>query len=213
MSTVQEIIDFADRMFLNSETTANKIKDLNDIYVDLYVSLNRLKNDIEITNLSSVADLAIYTLPSNCRIENIEDVLISTSTSGTEFESVSYAGIKDDITSGKYYGRASESTFFLFEDGLPVQTTGLIIYIYYYKRPTLLDSNNLSAIPELDVDYHDLLKSGLIQSLASQGPNPETGTADYWQAKYDEKLKKVTNALSERYNTASTQRSQVRERM
>lgn len=214
MSSVSEIINFADRKFQNSETTANKVSDLNDIYLDLYIKINRLKNETEIYELTTIADQPTYSLPSNCRMENIERVVISTDTTGTEFEVVDYIGIKDELLSvGRYYGRATEGTFFLFEDGLPVQTTGLIVQIYYYKRPTLLSESSLSTIPELDTDYHDLLKFGLIQSLASQGLDPKTDIADYWQAKYDEKLKEVMDDLSERYNTAPTQRSQVRERM
>jgi hypothetical protein len=213
MATVQEIINFADRKFPNSETTANKIIDLNDIYLDLYIMINKLKNELEPYPFITLSNQSKYPMPSNCRIENIEKIVVSTDVYGTTFNSFDYAGLEDNISSGRYYGRATEGTFFLFEDGLPLQTTGLIGQIYYYKRPTLLSSLSLSTIPELDVDYHDLLKFGLIQSLAAQGHNPDTEIADYWQKKYDEKLKKVMDDLSERYNVAPTRKTQAKERM
>jgi hypothetical protein len=214
MATVQGIIDFADRKFLSAETIANKVSDINDIYIGVYIEINRLKNETEIYELTTVADQPTYSLPSNCRMENIESIVISTDVDGTEFESVEYIGLNNSLPSiGKYYGRATDGTFFLFADALPIQTTGLIVRIYYYKRPTLLSESSLSTIPELDSDYHDLLKFGLIQSLASQGLDSKTDIADYWQGQYDKKLQKVTKALSERYSAAPTQRSQVRERM
>lgn len=42
MPTVQQICDFADRKFPNSETDANKVSDLNDIYKRIYAKIPKL---------------------------------------------------------------------------------------------------------------------------------------------------------------------------
>lgn len=157
--------------------------------------------------------MPIYPLPDRCRINDIVKLTVSTDTSYTKFEEYKYAGLSDDISKGKYYGRAAEGTFFLFSDGLPLKIAGLKIFIYCYPRPTELTADNLSAIPDLDEDYHDLLKFGLIQMLASQGHDPDTQIADHWQDEYDFKMNKVLASIEERYNNAPTRRAEAMERM
>jgi hypothetical protein len=212
MPSVQQILDYADRKYPNQETDANKIIDLDDLHKKIYVQIARLKNDYEIYETTTVADQLTYALPSNCTIDNIITVEVSQSTTitaSTEWNTHDYAGLKDDIDNGYFYGRATSSTIALTADGLPINTAGLSIRIFYYKTPNALSV--VTDTPELDSDYHDLLKYGLIQSLASQGHNPDTEIADYWQNKYDEFLQEVKDSLSDRENSAPNQSNQVEE--
>lgn len=212
MPTITEIIAYADRKFPNSETDANKIIDINGMHKKIYVQIARLKNDYEIYETVTIANQLTYSLPSNCTIDNIISISVSQSTTitaSTEWDTYEYAALTDKVDTGYYYARATSSTFALTKDGLPISTAELSIRIFYYKTPAALSA--VGDTPELDSDYHDLLKYSLIQDLASQGHNPDTEIADYWQKKYDEFLDEVKENLSDRSNSASNLGNQVSE--
>lgn len=211
MSTVQEIIDYADRKFPTTETTANKVIDLNNIYVDDFIKIKKLSNDVSIFEDVTVAEQVFYALPTNCRISDVLKVVVARDSSAEEFDTYTYAGIKDEMDLGYYFGPIEGNNYFLLKDGEPIPTSGLTLFIYYYKRPALLSASALSAIPELDSDYHSLLKYGLIAELASQGHNPDTEIADYWQRKHDEKLKDIFDSLAARYDSTPLQIKQINE--
>ena len=203
MPSVNQIIAYADRKFPNSESDANKIIDLGDLHKEIYVKIARLKNDYEIYETDTIADQLTYSLPSNCSIDNIIAIKVSqtaTIDSDTGWDTFEYAALNDDVSSGNYYGRATNSTFALVKNGAPINTAGLSIRIFYYKTPASLSA--VTDTPELDSYYHDLLKYGLIQSLAIQGHSPDTEIADYWQKKYDELLRDIEKNLAYRYSGA-----------
>jgi len=212
MSAVQQIIDYADRKFPNSETDANKIIDLDDLHKKAYVQIARLKNDYEIYETETIADQLTYSLPSNCTIDNIISIRVSQSTTitaSTIWDTYEYAGLNDKIDNGYFYGRATSSVVALTKLGLPIGTDGLSIRIFYYRTPVSLSA--VTDTPELDSDYHDLLKYGLIQTIAAQGHNPDTEIADYWQKKYDEFMEDVKESLGDRYNSAPSSYNQNEE--
>jgi len=214
MPTIQQIVDYADRKYENTETDANKVSDLNDIHTNVYVKIAKLKNKYEIYETDTVADQLTYSLPSDCSLDNIIAVKVSRSTtitSSTAWNTYEYAGLNDDTAVGYWYGDAGTSVIALLDYDMPIAATGYSIRIFYYKRPNTLTSSDMTVIPELDADYHDLLKYGLIQAIASQGANPDTEIADYWQKKFDEFMVDVERNLSEKYNTNPTQSSQCEE--
>jgi hypothetical protein len=101
-----------------------------------------------------------------------------------------------------YYQLANPVTskFDITDLGSPIATGAMTIRITFFKSPKTLTTT--TDVPELDPQYHNLLKYGLIQALASQGQDPQTGIADYWQAKYDEELAKITKNLQGKFNAA-----------
>jgi len=209
MSTVQEIIDYADRKFPNTETTANKVIDLNNLYIDDYIKIKRLSNEITIYEDITVAGQVFYTLPPNSKISDVVKVTVANTSDALEFDTYVYGGIKDEIDCGNYFGPIEGNSFFLLKDGNPLETSGLELFIYYYKRPAALSASALSVSPELDEDYHSVLKYGLIAELASQGHNPDTEIADFWQRRHDEKLKDIFDSLSSRYDSTPLQIKQM----
>jgi len=212
MPTVQQIITYADRKYPNSESDANKIIDLNDIHNNIFTIISRLKNDYETYETATIANQLTYTLPSKCQLSNIISIRVSASatiTTSTIWNEFEYAGFNEDVSRGYYWGRGLGNTIVLVENDLPLATAGLSIRITYYETPTQLSS--VTDTPELDDYYHSLLKFGLIQELASQGQNPDTDIADYWQSKYDEFLNEVKKDLSEKNNAAPIGSAQIEE--
>lgn len=214
MSTIQEILTYVDRKYPNQETTANKVIDLNDIHKNIYTKISRLKNAYETYETDTIADQLTYSLPSDCTIDNVIGIKVSASTTitnSTKWNDFVFAGLNDDINQGYFWGYGGSDVFSLAYNGLPLTTAGLSIRIFYYIEPDELSSSALTVAPELDEYYHSLLKYALIQELASQGQNPDTDIADYWQAKYDDFMKEVEDSLNEKYNQNPTSDNQMEE--
>lgn len=203
ISTLAEIIAYVDRKYPNSETDANKCIDLNFIHTSVFLEIQRLKNDHVIWADVTVADQTFYNLPTNGKIEDIVNISIETAVDSDEFDDYIYKGVNDDIRGINCYMRAEAGTYAILSSEEPIDTAGLDILVYYYKRPITFTSADLTVVPELDTDYHELLRYGLIAELASQGHNPDTEVADFWQRKFDESLMRIKDSLAD-YKPIST---------
>ena len=200
MATVAQIIEFANRKFPNSETDSNKTADLNDIHNNVYLKIKRLKNDFDITESTTVANQATYTLPTGCKIENLVRVTVSKSETNVEFDTYDYAALNDDVKVGRYYVPVTDTVIALFDGGEPLKTSGLTIMFYYFAEPVQLSST--TQTPNLDPMYHNALKYALVAEIASQGRHPHTEIANYWQSRYDDFVREIEKDLTEKFNTA-----------
>ena len=211
MATVREIIDYAKRKFPSDETDANCVIDLNDIQAEIYLAIKKSSNIYTTVVIESVAAQEDYDLPANCKIEDI--IKLEVADIDGEF---SFIGFKDDTDFGNFYLRSTTATKFkLLIDDAAITTTGTDITVSYYARPIALLSTTpgLAASPLLDSDYHALYKYALVNRLASQGNNPDTEIADFYQKKYDELLGDVFRDMSDKFNNAPTRRPEAKERM
>lgn len=212
MATLQSIINYLNRKYPNhGETNENIVEDLDMIHKEVFMDLTRLSNEYQIYEFNTVANQLYYTLPADIRIDDIEKVMVSLDAQGSDFEQHFIRGLKDDNIFGRFYGRGANNTIYLMYDKEPIDKSSLKVHLYYFPRPTDLDYNDLSQVPDLDTDYHDLLKFGIVQSLASQGHNPDIEIANYYQAKYDEKLFKVKNDIENKLNYTPLRIPQTKE--
>lgn len=219
MSTVQEIIDYAERKFPgHGETTTNIINDLNDIHKEIFIKVSKFKNIRGIWSFDTVQDLPHYDLDSNMEIEDIISVkasITTTPTSEEDYETYEYAGLQDYVDAGTYFYDAGVNPdsgvkkIGLVKDGEPPIMDGYNVRVYYYKRPNTL--TGLTDVPNLHEDFHAILKYLLVQSLASQGHNPDIEIANYYQAKADEFLKSIKEETEERYNQTPNSDAQAKE--
>ena len=208
LANLQQIIDFLNRKYPDhGETTANIILDIDDIHKDIYMRLRRLSNAYDIYEMETVANQLYYDISdTEFNVYNIEELKVSMDSSGKVFEGYKYRGSQDTRIYGRRWGRGADNTIFIMKDDNAVHISGLKIHIYYFKRPATLsfaDKNNvteaeLEQVPDLDEDYHDLLKFGIVQAIASQGHNPDIEIANYYQQKFDEKFAIVSKEIESR---------------
>jgi hypothetical protein len=203
--TVAEIIAFADRKFPNSVSDADCTIDLNLIHKDVYGQIMRLKNIYDLTTLYTVANQLTYNLPTDCKPENIIKIEISKDIvydidDNTEWQEYEHKTLNDNVDSGYIWGVVAEGVIILAVDGKAIDTDFYEIRFFYYQDPPTLSGTGQT--PLLDAEYHDLLCFGLTQSLASQGQNPDTEIANYYQQKFDERFDKIKKRLKERYENA-----------
>ena len=216
MATIQEILDYVNRKYPNQETTANKVLDLDMIHKDVYMKVRKLSNEYLSYEDVTVANQTFYNFPNQnenneVRIEDVVRIDVETGVASDQYDTFEYAGVKDEILDRQVYMRSENGTYALFDDEEPIADGGKRIMLYYYPRPDDLLSSVLTAVPELDVDYHTILKYLLIVELANQGHNPDTEIADYWQKKADEYMVQITRALAERQANARTKTNECDE--
>lgn len=206
--TVAEIIAWADRYFDNQVSSANKIKDLDMLHKKIFMTIGKLKQDYSLFSTTTTAGQFEYTLPSDCRIDNIISVHVSQSNL-TDYDEYEYAGLKDKIDNGMYYSVGRNNDILISNFGKAPISTGMFIKVTYFKVPATLTL--VTDTPELDSMYHSLLCYSLVQTLAVQGQNPNTDMADYYQKKYEEELKIVADDLSDKFNVTPTNYNQSKE--
>jgi hypothetical protein len=159
MPTVQEIVDKIDRKYPNGATDAQKV-DLIDTWQKRIFRKYRIPTSAEYEIL---ADTYAYNLGIKPRL--IFDVLVD----GVSIPRKSLIGSSTD-----------SSTFYTFIDNFiriyPTPTEDGTLAIYYYGTPATVTSANMSAIPELDEDFHDLLVYGPCKELAEDDQRYDVST-------------------------------------
>lgn len=201
MPTAGQIIDWVNRYYPNIESTANKLIDLDQIHKSVYEKIIRQKNITSMFTDYTIADQYTYTFISDCKPDNIFKILVSdTVTSSidenTKWQEYQFADLGKDVESGYYWTPLTRTTYILIKDGLPLPTSDWEIRIYYYNSPVSITLT--TQTPTLDEEYHDLLKYALVQMLASEGDNPDTEVANYYQLKYQERFNEITDSMAER---------------
>lgn len=208
MPTISEIVQYSTLMYprVADISTENQIIILNQLMDEINNKLLRVRWENDPYEISSIANYANYGLPEDCDPSNIIQILVSEDIStnlsvSTIWNEYKYVGLIDNVNmdSGYYY-MLQDDDLYIFKDGLPLQTTNLVIRLSYYRTPTYILA--IGDTPEVDSRYHNLFKYGLIQNVACIGDNPEPAIADYWQNKFDEELQVALRNLTAKFDNA-----------
>lgn len=181
MPTVQQIIDDIDERLPNSFSNSFKVNAMNEVMRKIF----KYMNEKDIYPFTTIANQATYSLASNIVFDEILTVEMAddlTVTTNTTFTSYAYKGLDEEMTSNSYYD-ALNGLVGLY----PVpKTTGYTVNIVFEKRPALLSASDLSVTPEINEDYHDLLKFYTLSVIAKSGHNPDTQLANNYLADFND---------------------------
>lgn len=156
MPAVQDLLSDVDTRYRNTFTPAQKVTWMNLVQRQIYQAV---RHDAAPTKLWTIANQALYTLPSEVVVKNIEQVVLQDQNSN--YIPLQFRKITDESTY-QYYSTLNNQ---LFIYPTPTQST-LEIIIYHSKIPTDLDSNKLYSKPDLDEDWHELLILGTLSRVA-----------------------------------------------
>lgn len=105
----------------------------------------------------------------------------------TRDEYTSYVvGFQDDSTrSGKNYFQIVDSSGNKTIGLYPTPTeSGLQVRIRYYKSITALSASSMSAQPEIDSRFHEMLAYYAVHQIAAKGASPDKDQSNYYLSKY-----------------------------
>lgn len=206
MPTVQEIISDIDIRIPNVFTINQKVDWLNEILLQLYKYMNA--GNKEIYQFDSIKGQSIYSLPNDMTMDEIISVERSNDalpTSESQYTTYTYKGLNEELNGNNYFD-ALNGLIGVY----PVpDATGYIFNIIYEKKPPLLSSSDLSAVPSISERYHNILKFYVCSVIAKSGNNPDVELAnnyarefnDAWQLFYkDYTVTKIKNPIKSRAN-------------
>jgi hypothetical protein len=127
-----------------------------------------------LASFTTLEDQFSYALPSNCKMDQIKQVLVTDSTgavsSTSYFNNYEFAGLDDEMSGGSFYYDAFGKI------GLyPVpDKTGYSGRVIYDKRPVFFSSTNDAAVEfAIDEDWIDVIKFRTMARVAKSGNYPD----------------------------------------
>lgn len=171
MPTVTELISDIDERVPNLTSLSRKIDWMNKVQNQLH----RLVPNQSTLEIVSVANVSHYNLSEGCNLKNILSVVVGNK--HYPYKRYYSSGM------GAYCYAAPDNKLGIFPT--PEQTD-IPITIIYNKPPTPLSDQDLSYIPDLLEDYHELLVYGVIIRIAKV--NEDVDLANAYTADFEELL-------------------------
>jgi len=179
-----------DQYYPNNATNGTKIMFMNAAQDELSPYFGIIVED---NSLVTVALQDSYSLPTG-----LSDVsqITALGVAGETTPTTRYSYTKYDLTPRDDYP-AGTKTYFQTIDNLGVKklvinpeptTSGYPIRIRYRKALTELSPTNLSASPDFDSRFHDILVHYACYMICSTGANPDTIQADRFMQSYESAL-------------------------
>ncbi len=198
MPTVQEIIDDIDVRTPNGFTHAEKVNWINDVIKKVY----RHAGIKGIYDFTLETTTVLNSVSTNIKMQKIERVLVSDSTAiadidaDTVWQTYKFSAPENELTGYKYYKPNREECPSTDLDKIgfyPASTEGYVARIYYDKVPDKIgtDTTDSTTIPELKEDYHDIIKYGTMEIIATAGINPDVSLRNNYHMEYLEELHRI----------------------
>ena len=208
MSTVQQLLVLSDSMYPSAESDTNKIAFMNMALDELSPYFGQ---EIEDSTLTTVVGQDSYAYPTGISdISEIISVAIGNAASPTDrYDYTRYALSKGEDDPRVYYSYfqiinsagAKKLAFY------PSPTVvALPIRIRYHKKLTPFTSTDLTATPEFDSRFHDMLAYYCCHMICSIGSSPDAVQADMFMQKYEDTLEAMWKFQLEQNRARSTKR-------
>ena len=177
--TLQEILNDIDLRFRNSFTTAQKVAWMNMVQRQIFT---KVPHEAVPYTFPTVTDQAWYPLPADCKPKGIRRIEIETS-AADDYEELPYMDLNANVSDTESFYSLIQQTMYI--NPVPDTTTaGRDVYIYYYKSPTELSATALTATPDLETEYQELLVLGTLKRIAQA--RKDVVMVNNYGADYDE---------------------------
>lgn len=187
-----ELISLIDKEYPNVWADAVKIAWINEAQSQLYTYMNdNLRTNFE---LYTVKNEPLYSLPKDCKIENIEIVELFREVPAME---TSYSYVipytPDKKNSGYYDGLFGQIGF-----SPAPEDDNYTIKITYKGKPA--DITATTDKLTLDSDFIHLIKYFVLDKCASSGNKPDIAIASNFRAMYNDTLLRMSKIRGDRHN-------------
>lgn len=213
MATVQALLNAVDDIYPNAMSNATKVRYMNMAVRGLSPYFGLIAED---NSLVTVEDQDAYSFPTGISdvAQIIEFAVGTQATPSNRYDYTKYYLSKrdDDPMIGDSYFQIVDSNGDKKLCIYPVPTTAdLPIVIRYHKQLTELSADNLSAEPEFDSRFHDLLVFYCIHQICASGSSPDTLQADIYMQKYDDMLAALWKFQMEKESSQKNKRRDNRQ--
>lgn len=164
MPTLQQLLNTIDTTYRNAYTVEQKVEWLDTTQRQIFQVIPKESIPFEIITQSQVA---YYALPEDCDRQSIKSITIETKPGSKEYTELDYISSSSNQTITK------DTPFYTLLDGMmminpvpDVDTAGKNVLILYTYRPQKLVHTDLSQVPELEEDFHELLVLGTLERIA-----------------------------------------------
>ncbi|MCL6479073.1 MAG: hypothetical protein K6T65_11775 [Peptococcaceae bacterium] len=193
MPTIQQLLDDIDLRYPNSLTIAQKLYWMNRIQKEIF---QEAKHEAPPYYFTTVSGQSFYPLPSDCDPDDIIKFTIETKSGSNDYNPLTFREFDSDeyVASTDEFCTVFNGNIYLNPQPT-VSTAGRKVYVYYNKHPAELSESNLSASPDLQEAYRDLLVFGVVRNIAQAMKNVEI--ANNYASEYNVLMRKL---LVEKYN-------------
>lgn len=171
MPSISDLLNTIDTTYRNSYSQFQKIQWINESQRQIFQSV---KHEAHPFTFMTIANYSLYDLPADCDPKNIKNVVIQhwmtpqydyDNPSFDELQFVSIESNRYIDRTGRFYSVVENSKIFL--NPLPdANTEGLVVYVYYNKKPAELTTDDLTAVPDLEESFQELLVLGCLERIA-----------------------------------------------
>lgn len=171
MQNLQSILETIDTTYRNSYSQDRKVQWINETQRQIF---QLVKHEAPPHTFMTVSNYSLYDLPADCDPKNIKQVVIQRwmnpqfDYDNPSFDELQFVSIESNRyidRTGRFYSVVENSKLFL--NPLPNdENEGMIVYVYYNKKPAELSASDLSTIPDLEESFQELLILGCLERIA-----------------------------------------------
>jgi hypothetical protein len=168
LPSVSDLLNTIDTTYRNSYSQSQKIQWMNETQRQIFQSV---KHEAPPHTFVTISNISQYYLPADCDPKNIKSVVIQRGMypqydyDNPSFDELQFVSIDSNRyidRTGHWYSVVENSKLFL--NPLPeTNTEGLVVYVYYNKKPAAL---TLNAVPDLEESFQELLALGCLERIA-----------------------------------------------
>lgn len=175
---------------MNLQQILNEVKLLTPVSADvtddqLVLRINQVQRKLfrelvlpdKMVRFSSTPTVPFYDLPADCTEDRIKSILVD----GQDYSLVSNEENKPPLL----FSTVIVNKLYLY----PNPSNVVDVLIYYRPRYMDMNTSNLSAVPDLPEDYHELLVFGCAQWVA--GTQRDVDMVNNMQAEFDSLLQEA----------------------
>lgn len=166
MSTVQQILTSV-KLYRSTYTDAQIVDWMDKVQRQIYQDV---PHEAAPYLFTTVDGFAFYALPSDCDPMGVKQVSIEKKAGTEKYHTLPFLSVESNMqlsAQSEFYSVQGNENLYL--NPIPTTTTaGKKVYLIYNKRPAALSIASLTATPDLQEDFHELIELGAKARVARE---------------------------------------------
>lgn len=161
--TVQQLLDDINDRYRNTFTDTQKVRWMNRVQEQIF---QYVPHESPPFTFTTVAETSYYALPSDCEPQLIKYLTIERKATTDDFKQLTYKQPEETVGENEEFYTIVNDLIYI--NPKPTSTTeGKDVYLYYNKKPAEISTSGLSATPDLEENFHELLVYGVLERVCA----------------------------------------------